>query len=154
LHERHFFVFGYLYFGILTTMYTSETSVRVRYGETDQMGYVYYGVYAMYYEVARVESLRKLGLSYRSVEEMGVMMPVIENHSRYLAPGRYDDLLRIVTTLREKPTARIKFEYEIFNETNVLIHQGETVLVFIDKKTNRPCRAPQAMADVLSPYFT
>jgi acyl-CoA thioester hydrolase len=135
-------------------MYTSETSVRVRYGETDQMGYVYYGAYAMYYEVARVESLRKLGLTYRSVEEMGVMMPVIENHSRYLAPGRYDDLLRIVTRLREKPGVKIKFEYEIFNENNTLIHQGETLLVFMDKKNNRPCRAPQAMMDVLAPYFT
>ena len=134
-------------------MYISETSIRVRYGETDQMGYVYYGHYAMYYEVARVESLRQLGLTYREIEEMGVMMPVLENRSRYLAPARYDDLLRIVTTLREKPAVRIKFEYDIFNDQNTLIHKGETVLVFINKFTNRPCRQPPAMEKALERFF-
>jgi len=135
-------------------MYQSETTVRVRYGETDQMGYVYYGFYAMYYEVARVESLRKLGLTYKEIEAMGVIMPVLENHSRFIAPGRYDEVLRIVTTLREKPGVRIRFEYEIFNEANKLIHQGETLLAFVDQKTNRPCRPPEAMAKVLEPFFT
>jgi acyl-CoA thioester hydrolase len=135
-------------------MYTSETTLRVRYGETDQMGYVYYGYYAMYYEVARVESLRQLGLTYKELEEMGVMMPVLENKSSYLAPARYDDLLRIVTILREKPGVRIKFEYEIFNEANQLIHRGETLLVFVNKKTNRPCRPPEEMEKVLAPFFT
>ena len=135
-------------------MYQSETTVRVRYGETDQMGYVYYGFYAMYYEVARVESLRKLGLTYKEIEAMGVIMPVLENHSKYLAPGRYDELLRIVTTIREKPGVRIRFEYEIYNEENKLINQGETLLAFVDQKTNRPCRPPEAMANVLEPFFT
>lgn len=134
-------------------MYQSETSVRVRYGETDQMGYVYYGFYAMYYEVARVEAMRQLGLSYRDVEAMGVMMPVLENHSKYMAPARYDEVLRIVTTIREKPTIKIKFEYEIFNEANKLINTGETLLVFVDKKTNRPCRPPEAMEKLLEPFF-
>ncbi|HMG91181.1 MAG TPA: thioesterase family protein [Chryseolinea sp.] len=134
-------------------MYKSETTVRVRYGETDQMGYVYYGIYAMYYEVARVESLRRLGLTYREIEAMGIIMPVLENRSRFLAPGRYDEELRIVTTLREKPTVRIKFEYEIFNSENTLIHQGETSLAFVDKLTNRPCRPPDAMQKVLEPFF-
>jgi len=134
-------------------MYQSSTTVRVRYGETDQMGYVYYGFYAMYYEVARVESLRRLGLTYREIEEMGVIMPVLENHSWYLAPGRYDELLTIVTTIREKPGVRIKFEYEILNEENKLINKGETLLAFVDKKTNRPCRPPQPMQSVLEPYF-
>jgi acyl-CoA thioester hydrolase len=134
-------------------MYISETSIRVRYGETDQMGYVYYGNYAMYYEVARVESLRQLGLTYREIEEMGVMMPVLENKSRFLAPARYDDLLRIVTTLREKPGVRIRFEYAIYNGQNMLINEGETLLVFINKQTNRPCRQPAAMAKVLEPFF-
>ena len=126
-------------------MYVSETSIRVRYGETDQMGYVYYGHYAMYYEVARVESLRQLGLTYRELEESGVIMPVLENHSKFIAPARYDDLLRIVTTLPEKPGVRIRFQYEIFNEGNGLLHQGETLLVFTDQKTNKPCRPPQQM---------
>src|SRR5688572_18023483 len=134
-------------------MYKSETTVRVRYGETDQMGYVYYGYYAMYYEVARVESLRQLGLTYRELEEMGIMMPVLENKSKFIEPARYDDLLRIVTTLREKPGVRIKFEYEIFNESNKLIHQGETMLVFINRKTNKPCRPPEEMQKVLAPFF-
>lgn len=134
-------------------MYQSETTVRVRYGETDQMGYVYYGIYAMYYEVARVESLRQLGLTYREIEAMGVIMPVLENKSRFIAPGRYDEALRIVTTLREKPGVRIKFEYEIFNSENELIHQGETLLAFVDKATNRPRRPPEAMLKVLEPFF-
>jgi acyl-CoA thioester hydrolase len=134
-------------------MYISETSIRVRYSETDQMGYVYYGHYAMYYEVARVESLRQLGLTYREIEEMGVLMPVLENKSRYLKPARYDDLLRIVTTLREKPGVKIKFEYEIYNGENILIHEGETMLVFINKNTNRPCRQPRAMEKVLQRFF-
>ena len=134
-------------------MYQSETSIRVRYGETDQMGYVYYGFYAMYYEVARVEALRQLGVTYKEIEAMGVIMPVLENKSRYLLPGRYDELLRIVTTIREKPSVRIVFEYEIFNEENKLINQGETLLAFVDKNTNRPCRPPEAMENVLGTFF-
>jgi acyl-CoA thioester hydrolase len=134
-------------------MYQSTTSLRVRYGETDQMGYVYYGYYAMYYEVARVESLRQLGLTYKEIEAAGVIMPVLENRSRYLAPGRYDELLTIVTTIREKPGVRIKFEYEVFNEQNQLINKGETLLAFVDRATNRPCRPPEAISKVLEPYF-
>ena len=134
-------------------MYQSETSIRVRYGETDQMAYVYYGVYAMYYEVARVESLRRLGVTYKELEASGVMMPVLENHSKFLTAARYDELLKIVTTIREKPTVRIKFEYEIFNEENTLIHQGETLLAFVDTKSGRPCRPPELMMNVLAPFF-
>ena len=134
-------------------MYRSETSIRVRYGETDQMGYVYYGNYAMYYEVARVESLRQLGLTYKELESMGIMMPVLENHSRFIAPARYDDLLKVVTTLRSKPGVKIKFEYKIYNESETLLHEGETLLVFIDQRSQKPCRPPQAMLDVLAPFF-
>jgi acyl-CoA thioester hydrolase len=135
-------------------MYQSETTVRVRYGETDQMGYVYYGYYAMYYEVARVEALRKLGLTYREIEAMGIIMPVLENHSKYLTAGKYDEQLRIVTTIKEKPSVRISFHYDIYNEENKLIHQGQTMLAFVDQKSGRPCRPPQAMMDVLAPFFT
>lgn len=135
-------------------MYTAETTVRVRYGETDQMGYVYYGFYAMYYEVARVEALRRLGLTYREIEAMGIIMPVLENHSVFIAPGKYDEMLRIVTTIREKPSVRMKFEYELYNEEGKLINRGETVLAFIDRKTNRPTRPPKAMLDVLDPFFS
>jgi acyl-CoA thioester hydrolase len=135
-------------------MYQSETSIRVRYGETDQMGYVYYGYYAMYYEVARVESLRQLGLTYKEIEDKGVMMPVLENKSKYLAPARYDEVLRIVTTLKEKPGVRISFNYDFYNEENKLIHQGETMLVFVDKNSGRPRRPPKEMEDVLAPFFS
>lgn len=135
-------------------MYQSETTVRVRYGETDQMGYVYYGYYAMYYEVARVEALRKLGLTYREIEAMGIIMPVLENHSKFLTAGKYDELLRIVTTINEKPSVRITFHYDIYNEENTLIHQGTTMLAFVDQKSGRPCRPPQAMMAVLEPFFT
>jgi len=134
-------------------MYKSETHIRVRYGETDQMGYVYYGNYGMYYEVARVESLRQLGMTYREMEEMGVMMPVIENHTRFLAPALYDDLLRIVTTVREKPGVRIRFEYEIYNEAGKLINQGDTLLVFVDKRTGKPRRPPEKFDQILEPFF-
>ena len=134
-------------------MYTSETSIRVRYGETDQMGYLYYGFYAMYYEVARVESLRQLGLTYKEIEAGGVIMPVLENKSKYLAPARYDELLKIVTHIKEKPGVRIRFEYEIFNEENRLIHQGETLLVFVSRQTNRPCKPPAELEKVLEQFF-
>jgi acyl-CoA thioester hydrolase len=134
-------------------MYTSKTHVRVRYGETDQMGYVYYGVYAMYYEVARVESLRQLGLSYRELEQMGVMLPVLENHTKFLAPAFYDEELLIVTNIREKPGVRIKFDYEIYNPGAKLINQGETLLAFVDKKTGRPRRPPMEFENVVAPYF-
>ncbi len=134
-------------------MYSSETTVRVRYGETDQMGYVYYGFYAMYYEVARVESLRKLGLTYKSLEAQGIIMPVLENKSKYIAPAYYDDLLRIVCFVREKPGVRIRFNYEIFNEDNKLIHIGETLLVFVDRRTSKPRALPEAMEKVLEPFF-
>lgn len=134
-------------------MYQSETRIRVRYGETDQMGYAYYGYYAMYYEVARVESLRQLGLTYKELESMGIMMPVLENKSKFISPALYDENLRLVTTLREKPTVRIRFEYEIYNEQDKLIHIGETLLAFVDKRTGKPCRPPMVMQQILDPFF-
>ncbi|MBS1487923.1 MAG: acyl-CoA thioesterase [Bacteroidetes bacterium] len=134
-------------------MYRSEIKIRVRYGETDQMGYVYYGNYAMYYEVARVESLRQLGITYKELEDGGVMMPVLENKSKYFSPALYDDELRIVTTIKNKPGVRISFHYEIFNESGKLIHEGETLLAFVKKETGRPCRPPEYFDQVLKPFF-
>ena len=134
-------------------MFQSETLLRVRYAETDQMGFAYYGYYAMYYEVARVESLRHLGTSYKALEELGVMLPVLENNSRYFAPAHYDDELRIVTYLREKPGVRLKFEYDIFNSKGDLIHQGNTLLVWVERKTGKPCRPPQIFMKLLEPFF-
>ncbi len=135
-------------------MYTSKTQIRVRYAETDQMGYVYYGNYAAYYEVARVESLRQLGLSYRDLEDTGIIMPVLENYSKYILPGRYDELLTVKVTIKKIPGFKIIFNYEIFNEAEELINIGETKLAFVDISSGKPCRIPDSMEKVLSEYFT
>lgn len=134
-------------------MYTSEHSLRARYSETDQMGFVYYGNYAAWYEVCRVESLRQLGMTYREMEAMGVMMPVLENHSKFFGPAKYDELLKVVTTIREKPGVRIRFFYSIYNENEKLIHEGETLLAFVDIKSGKPCRPPEKFMNCLEPFF-
>lgn len=134
-------------------MYRHQTTIRVRYGETDQMGYVYYGHYASYFEVARVEALRSLGLSYKTMEAEGIMMPVLENHSYYYQPAVYDDLLRIEVIIQELPTVRIAFKYKIYNEADMLIHEGETKLAFMRADSKRPCRPPAGMIALLKPYF-
>jgi acyl-CoA thioester hydrolase len=134
-------------------MYTSETRIRVRYAETDPMGYAYYGYYAMYYEVARVESLRQLGMTYKELEAMGTMMPVLENNSKYILPALYDDEIKIVTIIRDRPGVRIKFEYDIYNGDGKLIHQGETLLAFVNKASGKPCRPPEAFMKLLQPFF-
>ena len=134
-------------------MYHHETQIRVRYADTDQMGYVYYGNYAAFYEIGRVEALRNLGLTYKALEESGIMMPVLENKSEYLAPAVYDDLLTVRTSIHERPMVKIKFHYEIYNENNKLIHRGETLLAFVNMKSGRPCRQPEVMAELLNPYF-
>lgn len=134
-------------------MFTFETTIRVRYAETDQMGYVYYGNYATYYEVARVEMLRSLGSSYRSLEENGIMMPVLELHSQYLKPAKYDDLITVRVCMPEKPNVRIWFTYEIFSEGGELLNTGETKLVFVDMEKNKPCRAPAEFIERLARFF-
>jgi acyl-CoA thioester hydrolase len=134
-------------------MYESSVKIRVRYGETDQMGYVYYGNYASYYEVARVESLRSIGFAYKKLEDQGIMLPVLENHSQFILPGRYDELLTVKTTIPKLPGVKIVFHYEITNEDGSLINRGETTLAFVDKNTMRPCKPPKSMIDLLAPYF-
>lgn len=134
-------------------MFQHETQIRVTYADTDQMGYVYYGNYARFYEIARVESLRSLGLTYKELEKSGVMMPVLENHSKYLAPAYYDELLTIKTTIKDKPSVRIVFSYEVFNEEDKLIHSGETLLVFVNMTNSRPCRMPEVMEKLLGEYY-
>lgn len=134
-------------------MYKAETKIRVRYAETDQMGYVYYGNYAMYFEVARVEAMRDIGFSYKEMEDSGVMMPVLESNIRYLKPGKYDELLRIETTIPSLPGVRIRFEYQVFNESNELITEGWTSLTFLKKDSHRPTRPPQNLLALLNSYF-
>ncbi|WP_194973061.1 acyl-CoA thioesterase [Aquiflexum lacus] len=134
-------------------MFQAETSVRVRYAETDQMGYVYYGNYAMYFEVARVEALRSAGFSYKQMEDDGIIMPVLELHSQYLRPGKYDEMLTIKTIIPKLPDVRIRFEYEVFNEADEIITKGWTTLTFLKKDNHRPCRPPQYLLDLLKPYY-
>ncbi|MFC6997788.1 acyl-CoA thioesterase [Rufibacter roseus] len=136
-------------------MFESEVTIRVRYAETDQMGYVYYGNYGAYYEVARTETFRQLGISYREMEKAGVMMPVLEMRSKYIRPARYDDLLTVKLFLKERPKgARILFEYEVYNEAKELLNIGETMMVFVDMKTGRPTPIPQDIHLKLDPHFT
>jgi acyl-CoA thioester hydrolase len=134
-------------------MYTSETKIRVRYGETDQMGYVYYGNYPLYYEVARTDMIRKLGWPYKKLEESGIMLPVLSLNVKYIRPAYYDDELTIKTVVKKIPAARIEFEYEVYNENNELINKGDTTLVFVDMNTMKPTGAPEAFLEDIRPYF-
>lgn len=134
-------------------MYSHETQVRVRYAETDQMGVVYYGVYPQYFEVARVEALRNLGLSYREMEDQGVMLPVRDLHIRYKGPARYDELLTIRSQIREFPQARIAFDHEIVGESGRVLTLGRVELVFVDIASRKPCACPASLAAGLAPFF-
>lgn len=134
-------------------MYQYNTQLRVRYAETDQMGFVYYGNYAIYFEVARVEALRNLGISYKNLEENGILMPVLENYSKYHKPAKYDDLLTIEVTIREFPKSSITFNYKIYNTGKELLHSGSTKLAFINKMNEKPVRLPEIIANVLKPHF-
>lgn len=124
-------------------MYKSTTSFRVRYGETDQMGYVYHGSYAPYIEMGRTEWLRDLGLSYNQMEIDGIMLPVYALSIRYIHPAFYDDILEITTSIKKLPSVRIEFIYEIRNQKGELITTAETTLVFINKKTGKPMKCPE-----------
>ncbi|NNE31377.1 MAG: acyl-CoA thioesterase [Winogradskyella sp.] len=127
----------------------NETKIRVRYGETDKMGVVYHANYAIYFEVGRTEWLREFGLSYRGMEAEGVMLPVVSLTINYKNSARYDDVVKVKTTLRKMPTASIEFDYELRNEADVLLATGNTILAFIDTKKNRPTRCPKYLLDKL-----
>jgi acyl-CoA thioester hydrolase len=134
-------------------MYEWDVNIRVRYGETDKMGYLYYGNYAMYYEVARVETIRSLGVSYKEMEDNGIMLPVLELKSKFIKPAYYDELLTVKTTIPKLPDIRIEFKYQIYNEQNTLINTGSTELVFFDWTKKRPCRIPEEILTRLSDFF-
>lgn len=128
----------------------NEISFRVRYSETDQMGVVYHGNYAQYLEMGRVEWLRSMGISYKNMEENGVMLPVISLQVKYKKPAMYDDLLTVRTILKKKLTVKIEFDFQIFNEKQVLLAEANVVLAFIDMKRNRPVRCPQYLLDIIA----
>ena len=130
-------------------MKTSNSFVKVRYAETDQMGVVYHGNYAQYLELARIEWLDALGISYKNMEEEGVMLPVYNLEITFKKSAVFDDEIRVETTLRKIPTVRIIFDYKIFNKQEELLTIASTELVFIDMKTNRPMRCPSYILDKL-----
>ncbi|MCF6280547.1 MAG: acyl-CoA thioesterase [Flavobacteriaceae bacterium] len=134
-------------------MLTHEHEIRVRYGETDQMTYVYHGNYATYFEMGRVEWLRNIGTSYKEMESNGIMLPVLNLNVNYLKPAKYDDLLKLKTTLKKIPSVKIEFDFEISNQNNELLTTGYTSLVFIDMKRNRPTRCPQNLLEKITPLF-
>lgn len=134
-------------------MYTYKTKIRVRYSETDKMGFVYNGNYAQYYEVGRVEMLRSLGMTYGMMEEYGVMMPLIEMNSKFIKPAFYDQEITIKTTVRDLPGARIVFAYELYNEDEELINTGSTTLAFINIERRRPCAPPKYFMDRIRQFF-
>ena len=127
-----------------------ETKLRVRYAETDRMGYCYYGNFAAYFEVARVEALRQLGVTYKQLEDEGVILPVLDYQIRYFKPAFYDEELRIETLIEQVKGARIYFSYKTFNGQNEQINQATTTLVFVDTETKRPMNPPQDLVRILS----
>lgn len=135
-------------------MLVRETEIRVCYADVDQMGFVYYGNYLKYYEIARNEALRSLGMSYRDLEEMGVMMPVLKAEVSYRHAARYDDLIRVRTIVREMPKGvRMNFDYEVYAPDGDLLNRGGTQLAFMRRSDHRPCPPPDRFLDLIRPFF-
>ena len=128
-------------------------TLRVRYGETDPMKYVYYGNYAEYLEVARVELFRSIGISYNEIEKKGIWLPVSEYHIKYIKPAKYDDLLQIHTKIIKKPTVKIDFEYTIFNEQNEKLTEASTTLFFLNAETQKISRCPKFLLELIDKHW-
>lgn len=136
-------------------MFVAEYDIRVRYADTDQMNVVYHANYATFFEIGRTEAIRSLGITYREMEDMGIEMPVTEIDMRFLRPARYDDLIKVRTSLRHLPdNHRIEFHQEIFNDKGKLITSGKVTLYFLDKATKKRSVMPEALRQRLAPYFT
>ena len=135
-------------------MYTTETKIRIHYALTDQMGVVYHGHYAQFYEIGRGEAIREIGFTYKDIEAMGIIMPVIDIHSRFLRPAKYDDLITVRTTLKELPIHhKIVFHSEIFNEQGELINIGDVTLYFMEVNEMKKSQMPTAIRVKLEKYF-
>lgn len=135
-------------------MIEGNFKVRIRYSDTDQMGYVYYGKYANFYEIARVELFRKLGFSYSELENKGIGMPVIEMKTKYLMPAKYDEIIKINIQIKEKKSAKILFHYRLYNEKNNLINTASTLLTFIDLQTKKAIRTPKKLIEIINNNFS
>lgn len=134
-------------------MYSHFIKYRVCYADTDQMGYVYYGNYARMYEIARVETLRSLGVHYKALEDNGIGLPVFEHYAKFHAPALYDDELTVICQVTRLPTAKIEFSYEIKNADLTLINEGKTTLVFMDMAKQKVIKSPEWIVNALKPYF-
>lgn len=135
-------------------MFTTETKIRIHYALTDQMGVVYHGHYAQFYEIGRGEAIREIGFTYKDIEAMGIIMPVVDIHSRFLRPAKYDDLITVKTTLKELPLHhKIVFHSEIYNENGEIINIGDVTLYFMEAKEMKKCEIPSALKLKLEKYF-
>ena len=135
-------------------MYITETQIRIHYALTDQMGMVYHGHYAQFYEIGRAEAIRQIGYTYKDIEAMGIIMPVVDIHSRFLRPAKYDDLVTVKTILKELPLHhKIVFHHEIYNEQDELLNTGDITLYFMDAKTMKRCEMPVELKEKLIKYF-
>ncbi len=135
-------------------MFTHKTEIRIHYALTDQMGVVYYGNYAQFYEIGRAEALRHLGFTYKGIESLGIIMLVTEIHTKFLRPAVYDDLITVSTSLKEIPVHhKIVFHSEIFNEKKRLLNVGEVTLYFMDARTMKRCEMPKLIREKLEKYF-
>ena len=134
-------------------MIKGNYKIRIRYADTDQMGYVYYGRYANFYEIARVELFRSLGFSYKDLEDKGVGMPVIEMNSKFLLPIKYDEEIKIITYIKKIPNSKITFTYKLFNSENLIVNEAKTILTFIDLKRKRPVRIPTELMTIIKKKF-
>jgi acyl-CoA thioester hydrolase len=134
-------------------MHSYSEKIRVRYGETDQMGYVYHGNYALYYEQARTEMMRQLGLSYAELERQGTMLPIRELNIKYYHPASYDELLTVTATVEQMPTVKMLIKYRTHNEAGLLLNEGTTTLVFVDAATRRPVHPPQIFLERVKEFF-
>jgi acyl-CoA thioester hydrolase len=135
-------------------LFTTETSIRIHYALTDQMGIVYHGHYAQFYEIGRTEAIRSLGYTYKDIEALGIIMPVVDIHSKFLRPAKYDDLITVKTTLKEMPVHhKIVFHSEIYNQLNQLLNVGDVTLYFMEVKTMTRCEMPAQLKEQLLKYF-
>ncbi len=135
-------------------MYVTETQIRIHYALTDQMGVVYHGHYAEFYEIGRAEAMRHLGFTYKDIEAMGIIMPVVDIHSRFLRPAKYDDLITVKTTLSELPAHhKVVFHSEIFNEQGALLNTGDVTLYLMEAKNMKRCEMPAVLKEKLKKYF-
>lgn len=130
-------------------MIQTETQIRVRYAEADRMGYAYHGHYAEYFEIARCDWCRQLGMPYKEIEERGIIMPVVELNMKYLRPAFYDDVLTVKIILKEKPDRRIVMEGEFYNQQQKLTTLASASIAFVEKETMKPVRVPEFISEAI-----